>query len=86
LSRPSNASGADRLTARLPARPLGAQCTDRYLDQMPPIHLPKRQAPAPGRWWSLQYVRPYVLAVFFLAVATLARWLLHGAAGAVASA
>jgi hypothetical protein len=31
-------------------------------------------------------VRPYVLAVFFLAVATLARWLLHGAAGAVASA
>ena len=48
---------------------------------MPPIHLPKRQAPAPGRWWSLQYVRPYVLAVFFVAVATLARWLLRPLAG-----
>jgi signal transduction histidine kinase/ActR/RegA family two-component response regulator len=48
---------------------------------MPPIHVPKRQTPAPGRWWSLQHVRPYVLAVFFVAVATLARWLLRPLAG-----
>ena len=36
---------------------------------------------APGRWWSLEHVHPYLLAVFIVAVATLARFLLQPLVG-----
>src|SRR4051812_18529556 len=45
-----------------------------------PQTYPKRQPPAPGRR-SLQYAYPYLLAVVFVAVATLARLLLRPLAG-----
>jgi signal transduction histidine kinase/ActR/RegA family two-component response regulator len=36
---------------------------------------------AVGRWWSLEHVHPYLLAVFIVAVATLARFLLQPLVG-----